>query len=377
MTEMRQSLLPDINVQDIIEVIDNPTTEFDSTLYFIYYEDTMSGPYWQHEIITLYLKNKARKDNVYIIKSDEGNYQENWVQLEYPLSPMVKYKFPQLFQRLNEYKQQKIAFPLKPPREEESSIYLNILMIFGRILYTIIATIILFHCIPSMLLIPLFYCSLSAKLKLGTGGAVKIRFLFFAIFYSGMTVTPFVVIYTILSNEHYNEIQSWMIGYIVWGIMSYISSTIYIATIAFEAHMTTTYVNNIILLIAGVDFGNIDQRKILRSTRVAGSWIAVTCLFPSLSSLLASAICGFIANYVLEEQFQLECSEDIRNEFCFHSNSGCCNIVSSHDGELSNSYSFLGGLASNIVASWGLIRICGYVLAHSTKRLAMYAQRKR
>ncbi len=98
-------------------------------------------------------------------------------------------------------------------------------------------------------------------------------------------------------------------------------------------------------------------------------------MFPSLASFVPAAIVGFIANYVLEEQFELKCSEEIENTaICFDDGHGCCEVISSH--ELVNSYEFIGGLASNIIATWAVIRIAGYFMINASPSLALYVHRQ-
>merc|ERR1711971_6931 len=157
-----------------------------------------------------------------------------------------------------------------------------------------------------------------------------------------------------------------MVAYIVWGFFSFL------ITVAMSAMSECGYLNhyksivNVVTLVIGVDFGNFDVRR----TGFGLTGVAVLFLFPCLASLLPAAVCGFIANFALEKKFELKCSEDIISDICFDDSFGCCEVISSHD--VTNSYAFLGGMASNILATWAIIRICGYLLITAFPKLALY-----
>jgi len=127
--------------------------------------------------------------------------------------------------------------------------------------------------------------------------------------------------------------------------------------------------------ILGVDFGNVSAVTLMRKGQ---DYFGVGCilLFPSIASLLPSAIIGFIANFVLEEKFVLKCNEGFANEgtnLCSEDGSGCCQVISSHN--VWNAQDFVGGLASNILATWAIIRICGYLLVNASSEASVWAKR--
>ena len=76
-----------------------------------------------------------------------------------------------------------------------------------------------------------------------------------------------------------------------------------------------------------------------------------------LAAMIPAAISGFLANYFLEERFELKCGKDLDNEeiICTSDGKQCCNIISSFD--IADSYNFIGGLFSNMLAVFALIRI--------------------
>eukprot|EP01083_Nonionella_stella_P303249 1049033_1 len=100
-------------------------------------------------------------------------------------------------------------------------------------------------------------------------------------------------------------------------------------------------------------------------------------VFPALASALPAIICGFIANFVWEEKFIIKCSDDTQNthDLCFDDERGCCGVVSSH--ELQFMYAFIGSLSSNILATWAIIRILGYIIVNASPSLSMYIKRRK
>merc|ERR1712228_870410 len=162
------------------------------------------------------------------------------------------------------------------------------------------------------------------------------------------------------ANE-WNEIQSWMISYIVWGIFSFFFPVLFLLFTAENGGMANK-VTEVVLMIIGIDFGGFNLLETFGNKDFGAQEVAmlfaVLFIFPTLASLLPAAICGFIANFVLEEKFELK-----------------CDIISSH--ELENSYAFIGGLASNIIATWAIIRIFGYLFVNAFPTFSLYAKRKK
>eukprot|EP01083_Nonionella_stella_P001658 4725_1 len=164
--------------------------------------------------------------------------------------------------------------------------------------------------------------------------------------YSGLIISPVLVVkYVLLIVDKYNdEIQSWMIAYITWGVTAYITATLYNGAVFSgdwsEGNNLFNMLANIILLVIGIDFGDFDMFSdggmsfwcmiICGSDEQRFTGIAVLILFPAIASLLPAAICGYVANFVLEEKFELKCGTGITTDYlCF--DDGCCKLVSSHD----------------------------------------------
>ena len=207
------------------------------------------------------------------------------------------------------------------------------------------------------------------------------------VMFIGLAVAPVMIVCIILFHtDIYSEVQSWMIAYITWGAITFI--LIYIFIIALfgvkdkkKSDKLTKINTNIILYIVGVDLGKIDIRDkiensdVLEVVKGKDMALAVLMMIPPCAALLPSAIAGFLANYVLEEKFELKCKDDFVNEdICFDTSYGCCEVVSSHNWR--NMYSFMGALASNILASWAVIRIAGYLLVNAYPNFSVHANRR-
>eukprot|EP00483_Globobulimina_turgida_P002956 UN02961 len=189
-----------------------------------------------------------------------------------------------------------------------------------------------------------------------------------------MAIAPFINVYFMMSEMHYwDEIQSWMISYIIWGIVSLMTSISHFVLIYF--HKDIRILDNAILLIMGVDFGDFDVVRELEGNNFF-EMLGIIFIFPALASLLPASVIGFIANYYLEEKFDLKCDEDIARtsqHLCLEEEYGCCEVISSHD--IYNTWSFFGGLASNMLFTWAIIRIGGYLLVQGFPKLALFVKR--
>merc|ERR1712228_733035 len=175
-----------------------------------------------------------------------------------------------------------------------------------------------------------------------------------------------------------------MIGYIVWGICTFLLS--FGILLSDKAAMRILELNILLNMakwvltaefwILGVDFGDVSISELMEETGLL--CLLVLFIFPPIAALLPSFIIGFIANFALEEKFELKCSDDFTNEgtnLCSADGTGCCQVISSHD--ISNTYTFVGGLASNILATWAVIRICGYLLVSASDTASVFAKRKK
>eukprot|EP01084_Bolivina_argentea_P226994 383377_1 len=231
-----------------------------------------------------------------------------------------------------------------------------------------------------------FTCHIVIIVRVWSGRDESTEYTIFARFLmilcSGTAITPIVCVSLILTQTTLYDgegLQSWMISWIVWGVLSTIFTYILIYDFDWDetqqkrSGKMTNIMNGILLITIGIDLGNTQLNP--NSTEF---WEAVgfMLVFPSIACCVPAAVCGFIANYFFEEKFTLKCGEEIKNDYlCLESNRGCCDVVSSYD--VQNSYIFIGGLASNILAVWAICRILGYIVVHASEKLRLYVRRKK
>ena len=373
--------------------------------YYIYNNDNISGPYKIDEIIELWRAKKIKNDQMWITSSirEHEDAESKWFKLEFPeytandigkelkdvkqecidRNKEIKSEFPQLYSYLiqkvldNEIK--RYMEPLDIPNDaKKATSKLNLFIkIVGKLLMITMLILIGLHNMLGL-------CFLTAIVACCEAPESTMQLVLTMIAISGMITTPILSVSCILSfTEVYDDgIQSWMISWLIWGILAFVIISMYIFGIIrgiSEKDKIVKILNRIVLLIIGVDFGNINVEGLLEAGYGENDpWklFGVFLVFPSLACFMPAAIAGFIANYFLEEQFTLKCSKDTQNNYlCFEEKYGCCQIVSSFD--YTNSYIFIGGLASNILAIWAIVRIIGYVMANASPTLTLYAKRKK
>ena len=172
------------------------------------------------------------------------------------------------------------------------------------------------------------------------------------------------------------EIQSWMIAYVTWGVCSCLLINGALAGLLFQRRKIINHLYDNLFWILGVDFDFKDKSEIKKFLKRGNALICVAFVLPALAAVAPSAIVGFIANYALEEKFVLKCKDDIESDnLCFGARYGCCKVISSHDVQFA--YAFIGGLTSNIVATWAVIRVIGYLMVNVSPELAMFAKRNK
>eukprot|EP01084_Bolivina_argentea_P124990 221485_1 len=376
-----------------------------SNIYYIYYDDKISGPHTMNEIVTMYVYKQIKPGkNLYISLSEDGDNE--WFKLpilapdsirddeDKKLLKKIEYNCPELYRNLVEnVSKQKLqqveSPPKKRPKEEESkrsSFMVSVRRIFGKILLFILLFVTIIHII---ILAPIgiaMQCCFSkinhAKIRASTQRIAIFTFcdgLSWVFMFIGLMILPLFAVWVMLSQfDFYDEIQSWMIAYIVWGTSSFTLLVIFVVALRLEEQKSERLINvskNIIFYIVGVDLGKLDVIDIL--TDRSGFYFAsiVLMMLPPCASLLPAAIVGFIANFVLEEKFFFKCDREIVNEdICFNTSYGCCEVISSHNIE--NTYAFIGGLASNILATWAIIRFSGYLLVNANANFSVYANRR-
>eukprot|EP01084_Bolivina_argentea_P213667 362807_1 len=413
-------------------------------LYFIY-DDQIKGPFIKDELITLYVKNKIKK-NIFWVTEARGSgsmfdKKHNWYKVTLPDSitfqkdespttkiqtyieanMQIKKTFPELYVNLiqdtliRRIKKCAVKYPANIPQElEGSSIFSSVMQIIGKIIFISVVIILGCHCLATFLMM-FVVVVITNKMNMDDG-ALK-TYSYFVMLYVGMAVSPpLITKYLLLGYlSYWTELQSWMISYCVWGIISFITSTVYLVCLYYKSKYkikAQTYdsimqtLDALIFLILGVDTGDLDEEfsaihfgilsLVLSIANSKSSyWVMKDMLFkmdsfaglgrfyvfPALASLLPSAVCGFIANFILEEKFELKCGEalsaDMSDQYdlCFDDERGCCNVISSHDIQFS--YSFVGGLASNMLAVWAMIRFLGYLIVNASRSLSIHVKRKK
>ena len=202
-----------------------------------------------------------------------------------------------------------------------------------------------------------------------------------------MIIIPFIIVYVVLLdivdyNKWNGEIQSWMISYLAWGIFTYLLMIGFVSKgfVDDELKHLKWYVrfvermNDLMFYIIGINFEvTIDRETLLKHKDIM--MIVTYFSVPALAALLPAVFVGFIANYAMEEKFQLKCNDEIKHDLCFDkSMHRCCKVISSYD--VSNSYVFIGGLASNVLAIRAAIRFAGYLMMSVDPESGIYAKRK-
>lgn len=126
------------------------------------------------------------------------------------------------------------------------------------------------------------------------------------------------------------------------------------------------------LNILGIQFRR--KNDMIEASGYFNCWINPTF------SLLPASIIGFVANYVMEPKFVLQCDADLTfGDVCYDDHSartGCCDVVSSHDlDQYDTMFDFLGSMASSIVAVYGIICILSWFMVSNTKQYRGMAQK--
>ena len=236
----------------------------------------------------------------------------------------------------------------------------------GRFVYFMVMIVYGLH----ILLLWPFYCILCSEKRNSSLLFQKIpiedTFYGFSILLTTSTVLAIVAVL-----EIYPEIQSWMVAYIGWCafVVFYLfNRALTVYSIFSERQIcgnnpkTVKAGNFVIKYVVGVVIEKHTENNYTRPLAMVGG------LFPAL-------IVGLIANYVLEERYILQCSDEILEEdaqFC--KGSVCCTIVSSHTGYF---YEFAGVLASRLIASFGIVRIIGWLFCKGHPELRDIVQRRK
>eukprot|EP01084_Bolivina_argentea_P059779 109210_1 len=399
-------------------------------LYYIYNDHQILGPYTTNEIITVYVRRKIKFDTIiYITKAT----QCKWYRLQIPqnvsidqqnarrksqlermtsknkikaileANEEIKNHIPDIFTNLVENiinnKIKPVIVPTQTPKTGSIRISAILFYFLGTILTILMWCIIGLHFIISAIFSALLYWLPILKYydheqdsddeaihmfeKPYNKKAALLTFINYFLSYSGMIIFPgFITYFVVYYLQLFPEIQSWMISYIIWGILSFITTMMVHGSWLFG--FGYGILGNYLLLIIGVDLGGHDVTELnddedeehdsnCLSNMLENVDLYIAYIFPALASFLPAAVCGFLVNFVWEEQYVLNCSEEVKNSSLCYGAGRCCEIISSHD--FKNSYSFVGGLASNILAVFASIRIVGFLMVNANPRFSVYAKR--
>lgn len=188
-------------------------------------------------------------------------------------------------------------------------------------------------------------------------------------FMSVITIsTAFIICYFgFISSGLYHEFQSWMIGYIGW--MTIISLQTFVEQIYMDHNdYILQQINFLRMRILGI---KLKKSKVF-TTEYETAWVK------PVASLLPATIIGFIANFFLQERFQLNCGkyiDELESDICYSDGRACCVIISSYDFD--NSFDFMGKLASNILATFGVIRVIAWFMVLENEELRQIADKTR
>ena len=390
----------DANHEEEIKLGDNdPKPKLTDTVqtmltesFYIYHKSKITGPFNHHEILSQFLAGKI-KEKIWVKNMKDANDDDKWCKINLSKEPtsndnkQFKEEHPKLYEYLVpniksiEFKQYPTPIDIPADKVKKASCITKILRLLGKILLVLGCIVFISHNLAALCLA---CCGVLIYLPFESDKdtvEIAVTVVLCGIAFSGFVVTPFIMVYIVLLDavdydEWNGEIQSWMIGYIIWGISTYI---FILAMVIGEEVLTgkgkhfLRKFNDVMFFIIGVDF-EVDFSRFMDKSDILAA--ATFLIFPQLAALLPSAIFGFIANFALEEKFELKCNDSIKNDtLCWDDGYGCCEVISSHD--IRNTYTFMGGLASNILATWAVIRITGYLMVNFSPQMAVYVKRNK
>jgi len=384
-----------------------PLRDLAHGLYYVYHDGQIIGPYDAQEILKLFVTAKIKTECWMRCVKFSYEPESEWCRVN--LSPSkgtdnleLKEMYPDLFETLalalSDGASAQCEPPHKPPMKalKKLTAMRKMLMLLGRIAAVLALMLVVAHALPT---ICLAFCCFLAPYSCGCRTKdndydslrkyYDARNAFFFFSYWAIPVTPFVVVYVVLldivDDPQWNgEIQSWMIAYLSWGALCFVLLTAVFLGVAVSHELAPRFGRGVLTAtfwVLGLHFGDMDVIEILDATRDSDdilrfvmATIFVMGVFPAMAALLPASVVGFIANYVLEEKFELECTHQVEDQTLCYQDYGCCQVISSHD--VRNSYAFMGGLASNILATWAVLRITGYLMVNALPQITVFARRQ-
>eukprot|EP01083_Nonionella_stella_P170062 577959_1 len=369
-------------------------------LFHVYSGHKISGPHYPHDIMKMCSCGEI-SDVFWVIRGDDVTGEEDdgakWCKVHLSHEDTEDNKqFKSTYPKLYNYVDSKLKAkqlktfnrPMVIPNGTKSAVKgtKRCVKILGVILIIIFSIFIGLHAlVPGCCGIILWFITSDSDSR---GGKVAAS-ISTVLTYSGLIIIPLIIVYVVLldtvnADEWDSQIQSWMIAYIAWGVSSYVLMTFMVALLLvddvsdFDGKNAVNQLYSGIFWIIGVDLGDVRPGDLIKG---GDDWLLICCVlwvFPCLASLLPAAIIGFISNFILEEKFELKCNDEIQSDIenlCFDDGFGCCEVISSHD--YSNMYGFMGGLASNILATWAIIRIVGFLMTSASRTASLYAKKKK
>ena len=206
----------------------------------------------------------------------------------------------------------------------------------GRVLRILIIVIFFLH-------VNVFLC-LSFCLELWLDNDVVTTLV---ILFGPLNTTITTVICINYVGEFYDEIQSWEIAYISWSAFCFIGILIQETWVCCSKSKTRDQISQEFDSYLLAPFG-------VKASKVGSSgWWSLP-----LVSCAPAIVCGYLANYMLQERFELECNELYFGISDICEDDVCCIVISSHDDWIN----FITKLASSIIAGWGIVKSIGFFI---------------
>jgi len=159
----------------------------------------------------------------------------------------------------------------------------------------------------------------------------------------GPMITPGLIVFILNDvTDSYPEIQSWQCAYILSGVtvgVVGITNLLYADWYHYGDEVKNRQFWDLLLLPFGFKSGN-------ESTDIF--------ILPLLS-LAPAIVGGYIANFILERKYILECDEQYNPISTMCEDGVCCITVSSHESW----FDFMPKLGGSVVTAWGAVKFIG------------------